>query len=216
MPGTNKYLGEGFYYKVYELDDKRVYKQFQPYWFSFKKIYDYKRKTGSSFISSIIGAHKSRKKEELALWTIKKKIVEMPGALFANPVFELGLNYSQDRTTVVEKVFDSNTDNINQGIINQYIEFQKTLWSYGMHDTTFKLQPNYGIDQKGNLVCIDFGEFVYTKGAALKSINNKRWAMRGSYKNWAHSSMKEYYTNEMNENINESMLNKYWNSKINL
>ena len=53
-------------------------------------------------------------------------------------------------------------------IRDRYIEFQKTLWSYGMHDTTFKLQPNYGLDKSDKLVCIDFGEFVYTKGAALK------------------------------------------------
>lgn len=213
---VGKYLGEGFYYKVYELDENRVFKRLQPYWFSFKKIYAYKRRAGDSFSSSIIGAHRSRKKEELALQTIKQKLSKVPGSLFANPIFESGLNYSQDIAKVVADAFGQNSDSANEDIINQYIEFQKTLWSYGMHDTTFKLQPNYGIDKNGKLVCIDFGEFVYTKEAALKSVNGKRWTKRGSYKNWPDSHIKDYYTRMMDENINEFNLNKYWNTKNSL
>lgn len=211
--GSEKYLGEGFYYKVYDLDGGRVFKKLQPYWFSFKKIYDYRRKAGDGVITSLLAAHRARNKEELRLRQIKEKMAVIPTYLFANPIFLSDLDYSQDKVTVVSEILAHGHEKAGKDIVDQYIDLQRTLWSYGVHDTTFKIQQNYGLDINGKLACLDFGEFVYTKEEAIKSLEGMRWQKRGSYKNWPNGVVKDYYTRKMETEITTKNLGSYWNKQ---
>ncbi len=210
-----KYLGEGYYYRVYEGGPDRVFKKLQPYWFSFKKIFNYIRKNGKSISGALFGAHRARLREIKALKSIKEKLSRIPHEIFANPVFIKNLNYSQDKVVIVADILEKNSLKENKKIIDQYIEFQKILWSYQMHDKTYKLQPNYGINRNGQLVCIDFGEFAYTKEEALKSINGQKWLARGTYKNWPDIELKNYYTKCMKRLMSKESLNNYWGSAPN-
>ena len=213
-----KYIGEGYYYRVYEFDNNRVYKELQSYWFSFKKIYLLTRdKTGSSIIKSAIIAHKSAVGERKLLSVVKER--QFFGALlslFANPSF-VGktLNYTQDKVIIMEDFFSKSGLEQNKKAIDGYIEFQKKLWSYGMLDATYKLQTNYGIDARGGVVCIDFGEFVFTKEKALASILKKKWLSRQSYKNWKDLELKNYYTERISDAMTEENLNKIWRTPKN-
>ncbi len=172
------YLGEGFYYKVYETDKGRVFKKFQPYWFSFKKIYDFSRKrAGSSIIKSIKDAHRARTNEKRALLTMKEKLQRMPLHLFANPHFVAGrLDYYQDEVEILDDFLQRNDLETNKRVIDKYIELQKTFWSHGFHDKTFKLQTNYGVNKNGEVVCVDFGECAFTKEKTQQSILSKKMA----------------------------------------
>ena len=205
-----KYLGEGYYYRVYELKPNRVYKKLQPYWFSFKKIFIYTREKGKPVSEALIGAHRARLREIKALKSIKEKLSRIPHEIFANPVFVKGLDYSQDKVVVVADILDKNSFDENKKIIDHYIEFQKLLWSYQMHDKTYKLQQNYGLNRNEKLVCIDFGEFAYTKEEALKSINGEKWLARNTYKNWPDIELKNYYTECMKKLMTKKNLNNYW------
>lgn len=208
-----KYIGEGYYYRVYEFDENRVFKKLQSYWFSFRKIYSLaRRKTGSSFIKSITIAHKSAVAERKLLFTMKEKqFFGAPVSLFANPSFVGNtLNYTQDRVVVMEDFFSKSSLDQNKKAIDGYIEFQKKLWSYGLHDTTDKLQTNYGINKNGNVVCVDFGEFVFTKEKALESVLKQKWLSRQSYKNWKDLELKNYYTERMFAEMTEENLNYNW------
>jgi hypothetical protein len=205
------YIGEGYYYKVYALESGRVIKKLQPYWFSFRKIFFYTRTNGKPFFKALIGAHKARLKEMKALQTIKEKINMVPREMFANAMFLQDLDYSQDRVTIINDLMEKNTFAQNKKIIDQYIAFQKALWSYGMHDKTYKLQVNYGLDRRGRLVCVDFGEFVYTQEEAIKSIIDKRWLARNTYKHWNDARLKKYYTDCMENVMRKEILKEYWN-----
>ncbi|HRH32998.1 MAG TPA: hypothetical protein PK720_02575 [bacterium] len=205
-----KYLGEGYYYRVYEVEPDRVFKKLQPYWFSFKKIFKYTRENGNSITEALIRSHTARLREIKALKSIKEKLSKIPHAIFANPLFVKGLNYSQDKVIIVADILEKNSFNTNKNIIDQYIEFQKVLWSYQMHDKTYKLQPNYGLNRNEKLVCIDFGEFAYTKEEALKSINRQKWLTRNTYKNWTDIELKNYYTECMKRLMTKKNLNNYW------
>lgn len=208
-----KYIGEGYYYRVYEFDENRVFKELQSYWFSFRKIYSLVReKTESLFLKSITIAHKSAVAERKLLSTMKdKQFFGAPVSLFANPSFVGNtLNYTQDRAIVMEDFFSKNSLDQNKKAIDGYVEFQKKLWSYGLHDTTYKLQTNYGVDARGSVVCIDFGEFVFTKEKALESVLKQKWLSRQSYKNWKDLELKNYYTERMFTEMTEENLNKVW------
>ena len=207
-----KYLGEGFYYCVYEAGENRVFKKFQPYWFSFKKIYEFSRKRADTpILKSIIDAHRARIAEKNALIIMKAKLQKMPLALFANPEFVPNcLDYYQDKVAILDDFLQKNNIEINKKIIDKYIELLKFFWSYGFHDKTFKLQPNYGVGKDGEIVCVDFGECVFKKEQALQSILSKKWLSRGSYKNWKDEALKKYYTEQMGQAMTQNNLDSTW------
>ena len=125
-----KYIGEGYYYRVYEFDKDRVFKELQSYWFSFKKIYSLaKERRRTSFTKSIIIAHKSAVEERKLLFMMKEK--QFFGAsvsLFANPTF-IGnsLNYMQDKVVVMEDFFSKSSLDQTKKAIGESVEFQKKL-----------------------------------------------------------------------------------------
>ena len=185
-------------------------KKLQPYWFSFKKIFIYTREKGKSVSKALIDAHKARLREIKTLKSIKEKLKKIPQEIFAHPVFFKGLDYSQDKVVVVADILEKNSFDTKKNIIDYYIEFQKLLWSYQMHDKTYKLQQNYGLNQNGELVCIDFGEFAYTQEEALESINGQKWLARNTYKKWTDIELKNYYTECMKKLMTKENLNNYW------
>jgi isocitrate dehydrogenase kinase/phosphatase len=135
----------------------------------------------------------------------------MPLSLFANPSFvKNSLDYIQDRVVIMEDFFLKNNLEQNKKAIDGYIEFQKKLWSYGIYDTTDKLQTNYGVNKQGDVVCVDFGEFVFIKEKALERIKKQKWINRQSYKNWQDLELKNYYTECMAKTMTEENLNNYW------
>lgn len=208
-----KYLAEGFQYKVYLTENNRVLKKEIPYLVRLYKIFEITQSRGFSFLKSIFIAIDSDKKNGQAFNLICKKIKSMPKNLFANPYF-IGSthNFTQDKVVILEDYLKHCSTEDAIKIIDKYIEFQKILWSYGIHDAVYKFQPNYGVDKDNNLVCVDFGEFVFTKEEALKSIQKEKWLNRSSYKNWEEDKIKKYYTQSMKELMNLDNLNKIWNS----
>ena len=211
-----KHIGEGYYYRVYEFDNGRVFKKLQPHWFSFRKIYSLARKrSGTSVIKSLSIAYKSTIEERKNLSAMKNRLSGMPLSLFANPSFvKDSLDYTQDRVVIMEDFFLKNNLEQNKKAIDGYVEFQKKLWSYGIYDTTDKLQTNYGVNKQGGVVCIDFGEFVFTKEKALERVKKQKWLSRQSYKNWQDLGLKKYYTERMIKVITEESLNKIWQCGI--
>lgn len=206
-----KYLAEGFYYKVYDIDNGRVYKKFQPYWFPFLKVYNLcRQKNGWSFFKSILSAHKATIGERKILANMKNKIVKMPVSFFANPIFENKLDYTQDKVISLEDFFIKNNLDDNKKIINGYAELIKNLWAYGIHDKAYKFQNNYGVDAMNKVCFFDFGECYFSKEKAIESIKSKKWLTRNSYKNWKDTGLKKYYTDRMADLMTEENINNNW------
>ncbi|MDP1688602.1 MAG: hypothetical protein Q8L47_00525 [bacterium] len=208
------YINEGFYYQVYEYDSDLVFKKLLSSRSSLLKIYNFIRtRQNLSHLAAFYIACKALLRERNKLRIMKSRLNSLPGAIFGNPKFnKIGLNYIQDKVIIIGDNLKNEKDGIE--IINKYIELQKTLWTYGMHDTTYKIQSNYGIDKNGNLVCIDFGEFVFTKEQAIESMRTTKWLLRESYKRWEDSNIKKYYSGQMAIVMTETTLADFW--KINI
>lgn len=189
-----KYLAEGFQYKVYLIENSRVFKMEISYLVRLYKIFKITRGRVFPFFRAILTAFNSDKKNKQAFKLIREKIKSIPKHLFANPEFIRNTsNFTQDKVVILEDYLKScSTEDVIK-IIDKYIEFQKMLWSHGIHDAVYKFQPNYAVDKEDNVVCVDFGEFVFTKEEALKSIQKEKWLHRSSYKNWDEDEVKKYY-----------------------
>jgi hypothetical protein len=190
-------------------------KQFQSYWFSFWKIYGYARDHGYGVVAALQDAHRSRQKEKQCLIAMKARLeTGVPGVLFGNPEFAHGLDYTQDRaTSFAEILAENNIERCKQAIDN-YLNLQQQLWSYGMHDKVYKIQDNYAVTEQGVAICIDFGEFTQEYGVAAERINSKRWLQRTSYKAWPEGPVKAYYTERMAEVMTVPNLEKHWGKSL--
>ena len=206
-----KYLDEGFYYKVYDIDNGRVYKKLQSYWFSFFKVYNFcRQRNGWSIFKSIISAHKATIGERKILESMKNKMVGIPVSFFANPIFENKLNYTQDKVISLEDFFIKNSLDDNRKIIDGYVELVKSLWSYGIHDKAYKFQTNYGVDATNKVCFFDFGECYFSKEKVIESIKSKKWLTRNSYKKWKDAELKKYYKDHMTKLMLEENINNNW------
>jgi hypothetical protein len=206
-----KHFAEGFQYKVYSIENNRVFKKAHPYLITFFKVFVITRKRKFSILKSFLTAFSSDKENKRALQTMREKLKDMPLHLFANPKFTgESLNFTQDKVIVLEDYLKQNKIEDIKKILDEYATFQKILWSHGIHDAVYKFQPNYGVDKNGTVVCIDFGEFVFTKQRALESIKKEKWFSRPSYKKWEDSEIKKYYTEMMKELMTPENLEKNW------
>ena len=207
-----KLIAEGYYHKVYASGDGRVLKKLQPHWYSLMQVYRVVRKReGDSVARALKKAYKYVSDEVGKLREMRVRIVRMDSWIFANPEFiKDSLDYFQDKVTTLEEYLAAHSTEENKRVVDSYLKLQKTFWSYGVHDAVYKFQPNYGVDMEGRVVCIDIGEFVFTKQEALASIAKKNWLSRPSYAKWPEGELKRYYTQRMEEEMTEAILLNFW------
>jgi hypothetical protein len=209
-----KYLDEGFQYKVYLIDDKRVLKKEISYPKRLLKIFKISRSRGFLFFDSMNKSIVSDRKNKQSLFTMMEKLKILPLDMFANPKFvKDSLDFTQDKVEIIDGILGQFDDAKAKKIIDEYVDLQKKFWSYGIHDAVYKFQPNYGINSNGKLVCIDFGEFVFTKEEVLKSMEKQGWLRRSAYRNWEDSDMKRYYAQKMSECMTAENVKKYWSAE---
>lgn len=206
-----KYLAEGFQYKVYTIDDQKVFKEELGYLNRLFKIFKITRSRNFSFLNSIKKAIISDRKNKESLRIMKDKLKNIPTEIFADPEFVGNTsNFTQNKVLIINQFLKKSEDIEVKRIIDEYVELQKRFWSYGMHDAVHKFQSNYGVDSQRKLVCIDFGEFVFNKEDVKNNIEKKGWLKRSSYQKWEDSEIKRYYTEKMNECMTLGNLDEYW------
>ena len=65
--------------------------------------------------------------------------------------------------------------------IDKFIELIFECWKEGFSERVFNLTINNGVDKKGNVIFIDFGELTFKKKNVKKAIKTKRWEKSKSF-----------------------------------
>ena len=97
-------------------------------------------------------------------------------------------------------------------LIDKIMKFLLKLWSYGIHEKTFKLFSNLGID-KGRIVLIDVFEITSNKAKVLKQIKKGSWKKTDKYKKYLSEKEIDYLIKKMNQTLTKKNLDKYWKTK---
>ena len=143
---------------------------------------------------------------------------KIPKRYLAYPEFLENGKIKQKRVKVVNeelyRLIDLKRKKEVYKLIDESIKFFMFLWKYGIHEKTYKITSNFGVD--GNqIVLIDFLELEGNKKKVEKQLRKKSWYM---YKQMAKNYPKEvidYYMKKADENFTISNLNKYWkNNKL--
>ncbi len=207
-----KKIGEGFYYKVYDLGNGRVLKKETSYLSRMAKLIAWGAITGIE-TKDMLSRKKLSKKFEASLTKSKETLGRIPNELLGNPVFKGGYEYEQDRATILEKLIGKISNEEFLELMKKYINFQKTLWSYGLSDTVFNFTINAGVSAKtGGLICIDFNEFSDSKEKVTKCIEKKKWITQKSLRDFPkkHKDLKEKIIDLFDQEFTMEELNKVW------
>jgi len=203
-----KKIGQGLQFNVYENGNKVVKvptSKFQiklkllfwtpPYLFKLSRLEKEATKT-------------IKEREEIIKEIQKRKIKT---SLLANLNFNNKIE--QDRVIPLKKYFKDYGE--SKGKIDEYINFIFDCWKNGFSEKTYNLTVNNGINSKGQIVLMDFGELTFKKSDVKKAIESKRWRKSFSFKRDLKGKIREYHDKQMFKRLTLNNLNKYWKeSKI--
>ncbi len=145
---------------------------------------------------------------------MKEKLDEqkLPKNIFANPLINSDLSVMQDKVLPLREAFNCADELEKQKLIMQYAQMASDLFQYGAYETGFGLLDNFGLDAKGKIVLLDFGELTFDRNEALSSIRDRKWMDdRGGCK-FFDGELLAYYERVMEVFFNERVLDKSWSS----
>ena len=97
-------------------------------------------------------------------------------------------------------------------LINKIMKFLLKLWTYGIHEKTFKLFSNLGID-KGKIVLIDVFEITSNKEKVLKQLKKRSWAKPDNYKKHLSNKKVDHLIKKLDKTFTKRNLEKHWKTK---
>jgi len=199
-----KYVGRGLQFKVYKSDNR------------IRKIPTSKREIKFKLLlwdPSYIFQPSKLEKEIKKVIREREEVIEelkirkIEPYLLANLIIN-GDTIEQDEVTPLGR----NLNNYNESTknIDNYVGFIFKCWRNGFSERTYNLTINNGIDSKGRVILMDFGEITFRKSDVEDAINTNRWRKSWSFKKDMSEKVRAYYDNKMKESLTLSNLKKYW------
>lgn len=201
-----KKIGEGYYYKVFEIDTDTVIKKIK----GKTRIFLY-----ILFVSkfNILYANKEYKKTLISILKLKDDYTKTltlihDKSIIGNPIFINDTDYKQDRVKKLRGINKLNEQNFIK-LINDYIDLLKKLWSYGISNTSFNFSINCGYNKNGQFILIDFNETTFSKNDLFQIIQESTWLKNYSYSRLSREKQ-IIFKEIMNKEITKENVENYW------
>lgn len=211
-----KKIGKGWQYTVYDLGNGRVQKRKYSKFFQFLHIYLDLLGTGNFFV--FMEAWRERKRveddEKSSMQYLQNIANILDWGILGNPKFiETGI-YEQDKVTPLDIIFEKVSIQEGKEIIDKYLKLMYRTWEYGFSDKIFNFTINNGLNERGEIIQLDFGELTSDKEKMRRLINEKRWLKRASCQNFPEGELKEYYRKIMDPETMLKKLDELWRTKL--
>jgi|TARA_Y100000310_G_C20597438_1_gene771238 hypothetical protein len=141
---------------------------------------------------------------------IKKS--KIPKKLLANLEFIGNDKIKQKKVLPLDQALKNLKEKERFELINKIMKFLLKLWTYGIHEKTFKLFSNLGIDE-GKIVLIDVFEITSNKEKVLKQLKKRSWAKPDNYKKHLSSKEVDHLIKKLDKTFTKRNLEKYWKTK---
>lgn len=162
-------------------------------------------------------------KSLLAFWTLRKKLSQAylerevacnyvrknltNSYLLAHPQFQNNRVLQNKVLPLGKHISDSNHP---QTMIQGIIECILNSWRHGFAEKTYNFTNNYGLDQAGRVVVIDFGEIHLDQEDVKKDIVSKKWERSWSFQKDLPAEVKAYWLKEMESRVTVEELERCW------
>lgn len=148
---------------------------------------------------------------------VKNLIKSRPEAasFFGNPSFQEDGTIIQDKVTVAADWFEQLDDGDRRSFLVDAADAIKTGWDYGVHETSFNILNNYGVDSSGKVVLIDFGE-VITDDVALigRELGREAWKRSFDFRNGLSDEEQEFYAETAVQALTQDSLSRHWRKAL--
>ncbi len=208
-----KKIGEGFYYKVFNLGNGRVLKKQMSFFSRVRKLIAWGGVEGISPFA-MLNYQKMQKKFNASLVGSRELLNVLPQSILGNPVFLNNYEYEQDKVIPLVDTLPYFTDEQFFARAYEYVVLQKLLWTYGYSDQVFNFTINCGIDEKTKkLILLDFNELTSSKEKVLKNIANKKWNTQMSLRDFPRAELKEHISRLFENEFTNQEVETLWNTK---
>lgn len=211
-----KKIGQGWQYSVYDLGNGRVrkVKPFVAAQYHFIRSSNKRKGRPYSFFIVVSAMQEVHQRALKANAYIRKILPVSGGEMFGNPTFLNDLEYEQDKVVNLGEFFSGCSTADGKQVIDGYITLIQRMWSFGCSDMMFNFIDNSGIDHKGRIVEIDFGELRLSKADVSRDIREKRWLQVSPYERFPKGELKDYYRASMNSSLTIERLDAAWGSGL--
>jgi hypothetical protein len=134
---------------------------------------------------------------------------KIPKKLLADLEFLNDGRVKQKRVVVLDEKIKKLSESEQKKLINKITKFLLILWEYGIHEKTFKIFSNLGLDD-GEIVLIDIFEITSNKQKVLKQLRKKSWQNPERFKKHLSEKMTGYLIKKLNNTFTKENLNKHW------
>jgi hypothetical protein len=118
---------------------------------------------------------------------------QLPRWLLADAEISADDWISQSRVIPLSSAFKGTDTRGCIALIESYAATAKELVRWSTFETGYALLDNFGIDAKGRVVALDFGELTFDRSVALASVTDQLWARdRGGCKVFEGEVLAEY------------------------
>lgn len=206
-----KFIDQGVQYKVYEVGDNKV-----------KKVPQSRKDTESIYLNWGEDKKTAKAKAEVAIQDrelgekkVKELIHKYPGLApwLANPRFEADGSHTQDKVNVIYNLFKGMETDEAKDLIDDYLDTIMSLWTYGLSDKVFNFSINFGVDDVGDVVMIDFGEIDTDKAKVIEAIKNKKWTESWAVRNLP-DELRHHFNQTAREKLTAQRLDSLWQKSL--
>ena len=141
---------------------------------------------------------------------IKKSTI--PKELLAELEFLEKGEVKQKKVTMLTDALQKLNEPQQKKLIDKISKFLLELWKYGIHEKTFKVHSNLGIDN-GKIVLVDIFELTSNKNKVRKKIKKRQWSKPEMFGKTISPKLIKYLIKKLDKTFTEENLNKYWRTK---
>ncbi len=133
--------------------------------------------------------------------------------IFGNPTFSGTHTYEQDKVRTLGEVMRDAPLAEARRLIDEYVALLLLMWEYGLSETSFNFMWNAGIDSRGRVVLIDFGELTDEKQTVAEQIDSERWLAHYVFKYFTGPT-REYLGHAFKEGLTKDQLDAHWGRRL--
>jgi hypothetical protein len=153
-------IGNGYWYRVYDLGNGRVLKVEKSAWEKIVHVYRLESFTLLGWLRASLILLTYHNKIRAAYARLARQV---PAAFLGNPKFLTGIDYEQGKVGVFGGVLERSTAKEQEAMLGQFTTAIIESWRHGFSDKDFSFTSNYGYDPAGKLRLVDFNMITFSK-----------------------------------------------------
>ncbi len=137
---------------------------------------------------------------------------KVPRKLLADLEFLDNGKVRQKRVIVLDEKINELGESEQKKLMGKVTKFLLVLWKYGIHEKTFKIFSNLGLNN-GRIVLIDVFEITSNKQKVLQQLRRNPWQNPQLFRKHLSEKMTYYLIKQLNNIFTTENLSKHWKLK---